>query len=205
MKHSPITVTLLFCAGALGGCQPNAGATRREQNATAEALKCTDFGASYTGFAGERLDDGRVKANIGADRSRVKPYSALRAEYERVLGVAPNGIDQAAPSFGAPPSRFSVEPRASAIQLYSAYRLAFDGCLSYVETLPELADEPTPQAASTMCSAMARRFWSRAPTESEVDHCAQVALVDSAPEPVPQRRWAYTCAALLSSAGFLTY
>ena len=35
----------------------------------------------------------------------------------------------------------------------------------------------------------------------ELDACTQVALTDSAAESAPRRRWAYTCASLLSSAG----
>jgi hypothetical protein len=205
MRSSNLVV-LVLCVGALLlACQRSQGARRADPNASANLVTCTEQGASYTGFGGKKLDEGRVKAAIGADRARVKPYSALRAEYERVIGVAPSGIDRAASSFGAPPDRFASETRASAIQIYSAFRLAFDGCLSHVETIPAFAEPPAPDEAKAQCAAWARNFWSRTPTPAEVDQCANVALVDSAGEAVPQRRWAYTCAALLSSAGFLTY
>jgi len=171
-----------------------------------EVITCTDMGSSYTGFLGTKLEDGRVKSNIGTDRARVKPYTALRAEYERVLGVAPAGIETAGPSFGLGSARYSTEPRASAIQVYASFRLAFDGCLSYVGNNPELAAEPiTKESASVECAAMARTFWSRKASAEEIDACTQVAVVDSASEGATDRRWAYTCASLLSSAGFLTY
>jgi hypothetical protein len=52
---------------------------------------------------------------------------------------------------------------------------------------------------------MARKFWSRAPSDDEVKACTDVALTDTASEPDAKRRWAYTCASLLSASGFLTY
>jgi hypothetical protein len=167
--------------------------------------KCTDVGTSHVGFGGTKLEDKRVNAKIGADHARLKPYSALKGEYERTIGVAPPSLEIAAPSFGNPPARFSSEPRASAIQVYSAFRVAFDGCLTYTETPAEFAAAPNDQSAGAQCTTMARKFWSRAPTKEEVDACKQVALTDSTSEPSPRRRWAYTCATLLSSAGFLTY
>lgn len=166
---------------------------------------CTEFGKGYVGFTGTKLEDKRVNAPIGADRARIKPYSALRGEYERVIGTAPASLDKSAATFGQPPERFAREPRASAIQVYTAFRVAFDGCLTYTETAPEFANAPTQESASAQCTAMARKFWSRAPTPDEVKECTQAALVDSTAEGTPRRRWAYTCAAILSSAGFLTY
>lgn len=168
--------------------------------------KCTDVGATYTGFAGTNLVESRINAKIGTDRGRLKPYSALRGEYERTLGVTPDSLEGAEASFGRPPDRFSQEPRGSAIQLFSAYRVGFDGCLTYVEkNKATFAGAPTAESAAAQCKAMARKFWSRAATDEELAACTAVALTDTASEPDPQRRWAYTCASLLSSTGFLTY
>ena len=167
--------------------------------------RCTEVGKAYVGFAGTKLEDKRVNAKAGADRARIKPYSALRGEYERTLGVAPGSLEGAAASFGSPPARFSSEPRASAIQVFSAYRVAFDGCLEFVEKDKAYDAAPTESSAKTQCGALARKFWSRAATEDELKACTAVALTDSASEALPKRRWAYTCATLLSSAPFLTY
>ena len=146
-----------------------------------------------------------MNAKVGADRGRIKPYSALRGEYERTLGLAPASLEGAAASFGRPPERFSSEPGASAIQVFSAYRVAFDGCLDFVEKDVVYAKAPTDGTAKTQCNALTRKFWSRAATEEELKACTDVALVDSVSETEPKRRWAYTCATLLSSAPFLTY
>jgi hypothetical protein len=180
---------------------------KRRDNAPEDpsAPKCTDTGKAYAGFAGTKLEEKRVNAAIGDDRARIKPYSALKGEYERTIGVVPASLEAAAPSFGNPPDRFSSEPRASAIQVYSAFRVAFDGCLTYTAKATKYGAAPTQETASAECTAMARKFWSRAPTAGEVSQCAQVATVDSASETAPRRRWAYTCATLLSAAGFLTY
>ena len=56
-----------------------------------------------------------------------------------------------------------------------------------------------------MCQDQSRRFWSREPTEAELSTCVKVATEDTASESDPRRRWAYTCAALLTAAGFLTF
>jgi hypothetical protein len=198
---------IAFALAALAGCDEVADDFKRRNNGVDDpnAPKCTDVGASHVGFGGEKLEEKRVNAKIGTDRARMKPYSALKGEYERVIGVAPPSLEAAGPSFGNPPERFSSEPRASAIQVYTAFRVAFDGCLTYTESDAAFAAAPTPASASEQCTAMARRFWSRAPTKEEVGACVKVATEDSASEGAPRRRWAYTCATLLSSAGFLTY
>lgn len=204
MIHRSIVVLLVL---AVTGCDEPTDSYQRHNRGLDDpsAPKCTEVGASYVGFAGTKLEDKRANAPMGADRARIKPYSALKGEYERAIGVAPASLEQAAPSFGNPPERFSSEPRASAIQVYSAFRVAFDGCLTYTEGPQVFADAPTPTSASTQCTAMARKFWNRVPTEDEAKQCVQVATVDSGAERDPRRRWAYTCATLLSSAGFLTY
>ena len=210
MKRSnthPLSVVTLCLVVA--GCDASDNATKRRNLASddggSNAPACTDFGKGYTGFGGTKLEDKRVNAAIGADRARIKPYTALKAEYERVIGQAPDSLGQAAGSFGSPPARFASEPRAGAIQLYSAFRVAFDGCLTFTATAAEFGAAPTKESATAQCTTMARKFWSRAPTPEEVDQCTQVALNDSSKEADVRRRWAYTCATLLSSAGFLTY
>ena len=51
---------------------------------------------------------------------------------------------------------------------------------------------------------MSRKFWSRTPTTQEIASCADVAMTGAAGEPIA-RAWAYACACVLTSAGFLTY
>lgn len=169
--------------------------------------KCTGdlLGKSYVGFANTKLEDKRANGEIGADRVRMKPYSALKGEYERTIGVAPDSLGDSEASFGRAPDRFAQEPRASAIQLFTAYRVAFDGCLTFVEKDAAYNSAPSADSAAAQCKTMARKFWSRAATDDEVTACTQVALTDSAAEPDAKRRWAYTCASLLSASGFLTY
>jgi hypothetical protein len=206
MSNGTSAITLLLVGLTACDGEPRDDFKRRNSGiADPLAPKCTDVGVSHLGFGGTKLEDKRANAPMGADRARIKPYSALKGEYERAIGVVPASLQTAGPSFGSPPERFSSEPRASAIQVYTAFRVAFDGCLTYTEKAAELASAPTPETASAQCTAMARKFWSRAPTKEEVEQCTQVAMVDSASEATPRRRWAYTCATLLSSAGFLTY
>jgi len=60
-----------------------------------------------------------------------------------------------------------------------------------------------------------RKAWSRTPTTTEVDKCVNFAVNATRTEltgspamatpTAPARRWAYTCASVLTAAGFITY
>ena len=64
---------------------------------------------------------------------------------------------------------------------------------------------PDATTAPIKCSAFATKFWSRDPDTDEVASCVDVALNGAANEPAARRKWAYTCASVLSSAPFLTF
>jgi hypothetical protein len=169
-----------------------------------------DLGRSYTGFAGAVLEAGRVDFDLGLERAQVKPYSALNGEYQRVLGNQPALLSTSAPTFGIDPDRWLNRPISSAITVYSAYRVAFQGCLTATATPSKYQSAPTPSTADAECRSWARTFWSRAASDDEAAACVQVAMVDTLKEGgntnvAPARRWAYTCAAVLSAAGFITY
>jgi hypothetical protein len=189
---------------------PNAGPVDPNEPVAVEPVdpipppRC-DMGKSYTGFAGTMLEAGRVDLDQGVERARMKPYSALQGEFNRVLGNNPALLNTSASTFGIEPARWLVEPQASAINLYQSYRIAFQGCLTATNTGANYANAPTAGTADTECKAWQRKFWSRSPTQAEVDSCVQVATVDTTSETNARRRWAYTCAAVLSATGFMTY
>lgn len=169
-----------------------------------------DFGKSYTGFAGTVLEVGRVDHDLGMEQGRVKPFVALVTEYPRVLGNNPALLGTAASTFGSDPARWYTEPAANAVSIYTAYRIAFQGCLTATSTDAKWASVPSITTAQTECGAWARKFWSRTPTAAELGACQKVAMEDTLREgtntnPDPRRRWAYACASVLTSAGFLTY
>jgi hypothetical protein len=170
------------------------------------------MGKQYTGFAGTMLEAGRVDNDMGLERARVKPYSALTSEYQRVLGNNPALIGQSATTFGQDPARWLTEPTSSAVTVYTAFRVAFQGCLTVTTNTANAQYQtlPTNTTAATECGTWARKFWSRDANQAEIDACVQVAMVDSAKEgmntnPAANRRWAYACASVLSAAGFMTY
>lgn len=160
---------------------------------------------SYAGFGGAKLEADRITGTSELDRDRVKPYEVLATEYTRMLGKKPPLIDTMATTFGSSPARFYVEPEGSAVTLYSAYRVAFEGCIDFTATATEYAAAPTTASATDVCNALATRFWSRTPEQHEIDACVKTAVTDTASEGNARRRWGYTCAAVLSAAGFLTY
>lgn len=160
---------------------------------------------TYAGFDNRELTAGRKVQKLGTDRARMKPFSALQTEYDRVLGNTPASLDGAASTFAQPPARWHEEPLANAVALQTAYNIAFDGCLTYTATGTEFATAPDAASASTQCGAMARKFWSKTPAPQEIQACVEVATTGSAAEPNARRKWAYACASVLTSAGFLTY
>lgn len=182
---------------------PNAQGDPNAPTDPTDPALCTS--KEYAGFDNIPLHSTRVVAKLGVDRGRVKPFSALQTEYARVLGAAPASLQGAGPTFGQVPARWYDEPQANAVALQTAYGIAFDGCLTYTQTAPEFAAAPDAASAATQCAAMARKFWSKTPAPQEVQACVDVATTGTATEPQPRRKWAYACASVLSSAGFLTY
>ena len=166
---------------------------------------CTTTGKSYVGFGGTQLAATRIDAKVGGDRDRMKPFSALQTEYQRVLANQPATLTGSGPTFGQPGARWYAEPQASAVSIYQAFTVAFDGCLTYTATPPQYAAAPDANSAATECAAMTRKFWSRNATPDEIAACVNVAMVDTSKEPDAKRKWAYTCAAVMTSAGFVTY
>lgn len=190
---------------------------------------CADTGKPHVGLGGTELTVGRAEAIAQSDRGRMKPYSVLQNDYARVLGAAnnPGLIGATGSTFGSPPARWYSEPQANAVALFTAFRVAFEGCLEYTGAVQnsqgatvgdaKYGTAPDAAAARTECSAWARKFWSRDATPDELQACVDVAVTDSVNETVadngnlvtkptePKRRWAYACATVLSSTGFLAY
>ena len=175
-----------------------------QTNPTNPTMNHCDFGKTYQGFAGTELTAGRYDADLGLETARFKPYTALSTEYPRMLNNTPGLLASAGNTFAIIPARWYVEPQASAINLYTAYRIAFQGCLTATSGTA-FASAPSNSTAATQCTSWAKQFWTRDPQQAEVDACVKVAMTDTVSETDAHRRWAYTCAAVLSSADFLTY
>lgn len=159
----------------------------------------------YQNFDHQSLTSGRTVTRLGNDRARMKPFSALQTEYLRVLGNTPASLAGSGATFGQVPKMWFAEPEANAVALQTAYNIAFDGCLTYTGSDAAYAAAPDATSAQTQCSAMARKFWSKTPAPQEIQACADMAVTGSAAEADPRRRWAYACASVLTSAGFLSY
>ncbi len=158
----------------------------------------------YSGIGDLSLDADRVDKAVGLDRLRVKSYDVLSADFVRVLGALPTSLQNQGPTFGAAPARFSAEPLASAVSLYTTFAGAFQGCLTYTGSAAAYSANPTAATANTECTNFIRKFWSRIPTAAELSPCVGFATgTPIAAETNPRRRWAYTCAAVLTAPGFI--
>ncbi|MBP9111526.1 MAG: hypothetical protein KBF88_01900 [Polyangiaceae bacterium] len=155
---------------------------------------------------------------MGFDRDRVKPFAAYSEDLRKAVGRNPASLNGAATTFGNVPDRWFEEPSSSAIGLFTAYRIAFDGCQGLVNDAAVRAKymiAPDVATATTECTAWARKYWSKSISPDELAACVKIATVDSVSEKddrsgaltptTSPRRWAYTCASVLTSAGFLTY
>ncbi len=160
-------------------------------------------GKPHIGFGNVDFVADRKPGELGENRRRIKPYSALRTEFQRALGAAPAGLTAAAASFGDTPARWYSEPVAGAVSLYSMYTLAFTTCYDTM-TQAEYQAAPTQATAETECSKMARKFWQRTPTDEERLACAEL-VVTNTTETVARRRWAHACASLITATGFITF
>lgn len=189
--------------GPGGGDAPGEGDDGTDGTDPGDPSQCTS--KTYAGFDNRELTSERKVTKLGTDRARLKPFSALQTEYMRVLGNTPASLTGSAATFGQPPARWYEEPQANAVALQTAYNIAFDGCLTYTATAAEFASAPDAASAATQCAAMARKFWSKTPGPQEIDACVEVATAGAASEPNARRKWAYACASVLTSAGFLTY
>jgi hypothetical protein len=161
-------------------------------------------GEPHVGFGNTNFVAERKVGGIGNDRRRVKPYSALKSEFTRALGKVPAGLEGAGPAYGSDPPRWYSEPTAGAVNLSTTYSLAFTSCYDSM-TAAKFAAAPTADSAKAECAAMQRKSWQRSPTPEETQACADLAVKELATEPVPRRRWAHACAAVLTSSGFITY
>jgi hypothetical protein len=169
-----------------------------------DVLTCAK-GASYVGFGDVDLTADRAAIAVGDERGRLKPYGALAAEYERAIGAIPGELDAQAATFGQSVERWYDEPTASAFTAYAAFRVGLQGCTTLLAGDAAYASAPTEADAATACAAWQHRFWSRTPSSAETAACVDFALDGSQTIADARTRWAYVCASVLSSTGFLTY
>ena len=187
-----------------GTTDPAPPGTGNPPPGTVDPSTCSP-GRAYNGMAGANIVDGRAVANAGVDRGRFKPYSSLAGEFQRVLGNTPASLAGAADTYGRPEARWYDEPAVGSVVLQTSYSVAYDGCITYTETSPDFAAAPTAADAPAKCAAMARKFWSRTASPDQIAACADVAVSGSAAVTDVRKRWAYACASVITSAGFLTY
>lgn len=183
------------------------GANPDDPNAAPGALECTvkPDGRSYILFDGSKLETTRVNENVGVNRARLKPFAVMQGEYQRVLGVVPASLAASAGSFDQAPERWFAEAEHSGVSLNAIFDISFDGCLAYTKTAADYAAAPTDATATTVCTALMRKAWSKTPAPEEIASCTTLATTKLTTEPDARRRWAYVCASVLSSSQFLTF
>lgn len=201
MRHLVIIpLVLAGCAGEIGTSGDDEGSGSAEP----EPVVC-EQARTYKGFDGSPLESGRLEIDPGSDRIRMKPFVALATEYERALGVAEVNTTSAAATFGRAPARWYLEPQASASTVYAAFALAYSACSQKTATGTDFAEAPNANSAQRLCHDFGAAAWHREPTSDEITTCATFAVDKTNPADAPAKRWAYTCAAVLTASGFLTY
>jgi hypothetical protein len=190
-----------------GSGDPNAADAADGTGVVASALQCTDKpdGRSYTLFDGSKMEATRVNENIGVNRARLKPYAVMATEYQRVLGLIPDGIKTSGGSFDDPPARWFSEAEYSGVSMNAIFEISFQGCLAYTRASATLTALPTPASAADECTQLIRKAWSRSPSPDEIAGCTDLAVTKLTAQTDVPKRWAYVCASILSSSQFLTY
>jgi hypothetical protein len=201
--------TLLTLLLATAACTGDIGAGGDDGSGSGSGSGSSDpdlcpTARSYTGFGTTPLEADRPVLAAGADRMRLKPYAALAAEYARALGLSSVDTTAFAATFGKPPARWYAEPAASANTLYAAFALAYGACSQFTSTGGAFDTAPTAAQASALCGDFAHRAWNRDMSDAELASCVDYATTKTGSD-APARRWAYTCAAVLSASGFLSY
>lgn len=160
-------------------------------------------GVAHIGFGGQDFVADRKPGAIGVDRRRIKPYTALRSEFQRVLGAVPANLTTSQAAFGQIPARWYQEPQAGAVSSYTTYTLAFTTCY---DTMTDAAYQqmPTATTAADQCAQLQRKAWQRTTTPEEIKACSDFVL-GLTDEPNARRRWAHACASVLTATGFTTY
>lgn len=199
--------TLAFTGGAQGldvnsGKPITVAARLSNTSAVATPMGCNGS-LLYAGFGGRSLDGDRLDQGVGTDRLRLKPYPMLVSDYTRVLGVTPAAIQNQGQTFNQPVVRWSEEQELSAVSLYQAFSASFQGCLSVTSAPAQYAANPTAATANTECANFQKKYWSRIPTAAETAACVTFATSAVNNDANARRRWAYACASVLTSTGFL--
>ncbi len=188
-----------------GNVDPNNPTGMDPKASTMLTCSLTD-GKQYKGFGNVSLVAGRVtEVAKDGDRFRVKPYTSLAGEYTRVMGAVPASLTANAATFAAAPDRWYVDTQASAVTIFTSYRVAYEAALTMAGADSKYAAIPTETSATENCTTFARQAWNRLPSVDEVNACKNVALVVTAAETDIKARWAYTLASVLTAAGFLAY
>ena len=194
------SLTFAACTGDVidGGLTPDAGPGSDDPTACVQAR-------SYTNLGGMPLEEDREVLEAGADRLRIKPFAVLAAEYQTALALTAVDTSAFAATFGKPPARWYAEANASSNTIYAAFALAYKACTLQTTGNPVYAVAPDATSAPTQCRDYARRAWHREATDEEVAACVTFAVAQTPATDAPAKRWAYTCAAVLSATDFLTF
>lgn len=194
-----LTLGLAACVGDIDGV----GTAEEPGSDTEEPVVCEQK-RTYMGFGGP-LGGDRPPIEPSSDRVRMKPFAALAAEYERALGITDFSTQSYAATFGRAPARWYAEPQASANTVYAAFALAYSACRLKTASGGDYAVAPDATLANRLCNELAHAAWQREPSSDELAACTSYALTKTNPADAPAKRWAYTCAAVLTATGFLTY
>lgn len=198
-------VLSLSLVSALGGCAGQIGSSGDDQTGDDDQPVTCEATRSYVGFGGKTLETDRPPVEPGTDRMRMKPFASLAAEYTAALGLTTFDTSAYAATFGKPPARWYTEPAASASTIYAAFALAFDACTQETATDPKYASAPDSDLASLVCNDHIRRAWHRDPTAEETAACVDYTVNKTLSSDDARKRWAYSCAAVLTASGFLAY
>ncbi len=179
-----------------------------ESTSTSVALTCEKLDTTYQGFGGRSLQVGLGADDdqpINHDRYKLKPFSAYSQDIERITGVIPESLANAAATLEPYGARWWEKPEANSITLFASFRIAYEASLKWIATQPNYQSIASSDEIDQQCQQFAEMAWQKPATLEQIQQCRQFLLENTSPGQEADIRWAYTLAALLTSAEFLSY
>lgn len=135
----------------------------------------------------------------GQDTLRLKTYDMLSADFKRIFGGVPSVLAGSRPAFKPEPAYWHTEGETGAVALNVIVNAAIQSCNG--ESLPAL----NASALRTSCADWARRMWLRDATDTELQSCIDVALIDTSDLSDAKTRASYACVSMMTSLPALTF
>ena len=148
--------------------------------------------------------DGGVKVTTenrtGQDTRRLKTYDMFTTDFDRIFGSVPSVLAGSRGAFKPAPEFWHTEGELGASALNVLVNAALQGCEDEAN-LPAINDASLKNA----CADWANRMWLRPATATELQACADVALIDADELNNAKTQAVYACVSMMVALPAITF